>query len=51
MLMEHKKKKALQFNVGDSVVIYKKLESIVSLQENHGGFVKDMAKVYFFPFH
>jgi hypothetical protein len=43
--MEHKKRKTQQFNVGDSVVICKKLETIVSLQENHGGFVKDMAKV------
>ena len=50
-LLSHKRSHpGKQFNVGDSVVMYRKIETLVALQSDHGGFIKDMANVIFFVY-
>lgn len=46
-LLSHEKspQKSKQFNVGDSVVMCRKIETLVGLQSNNGGFIKDMIDV------
>ena len=46
-LLEHKRSSSQgkQFNIGDAVVMCKKIETLVSAQEGSGGFIKEMTKV------
>ncbi|XP_066919904.1 E3 ubiquitin-protein ligase MIB2-like [Clytia hemisphaerica] len=45
-LLEHKRSSSQgkQFNIGDAVVMCKKIETLVSAQEGSGGFIKEMTK-------